>query len=329
MTLDNGDFYIIDGRPGGTGTDKYLEISTTSQAAITITNDASNNQLRYCIVKGNSTGTTSGVINIGGSIATGNDDNIINNCDVSGHTSTARILIRITGTSNMQNDKFVISDCNLFDFYNSNVDAYGIYIDNYTKSVKILGNSFYQTVPRGTSAVCPIYIFQLNTTNDTTTISGNYIGGTAPGCGGTKWIHGGRSEKGLQAMYLARNGATSVVSVQGNTIAEIEFSTGSTNSAGGFVGIGCGGSGTFNIGTEVGNIIGSATDTASIKIRNMSSDPVIAHFAAIQGGGSGGLLNVANNIIGGIMSVATSVNGCNIYGVRGTSPGTNNIITTG
>ena len=60
IMLNEGDYVIMDGRPGGTGLSRHLTIQNTDVtggSAISFTNDAANNIIRYC--KLNSTDTTS------------------------------------------------------------------------------------------------------------------------------------------------------------------------------------------------------------------------------------------------------------------------------
>jgi hypothetical protein len=85
FSFNGSDNWIIDGRPGGTGTSVDLIIqstSTTSGAtAVQFSSNATYNTIRYCNLKSTATGTTSGVVTFG----TGsNSNNTITNCEIDG-----------------------------------------------------------------------------------------------------------------------------------------------------------------------------------------------------------------------------------------------------
>ncbi|RYF51478.1 MAG: hypothetical protein EOO39_43165, partial [Cytophagaceae bacterium] len=83
----NGAGYIaIDGRVGSTGTTKQLTIENTNAGAsyaLQFINDASNNSVRFVTLKSVNNVATSGTVVFGGSTGTtGNDNNLIDFCDV-------------------------------------------------------------------------------------------------------------------------------------------------------------------------------------------------------------------------------------------------------
>ena len=187
--IDEGDYWIIDGRSGGTGSTKDLVISNTNVAgtAIQLINDASYNTLKYCTFKGVNTSATSGVVVIGSTTttaATGNDYNTITYCDVRDGATTPTNCIYSAGPSVLGNNNTAISYNNVFNFFsNTVVDQRGILLAAGSFDCTINNNSVFQTSTKTftvTGAPAIIGIHVNNTTGYNNTISNNYIGGTAP-----------------------------------------------------------------------------------------------------------------------------------------------------
>ena len=86
----NGALYVtIDGRIGSTGTTHSLTITNTNTtgSAMTFSNDASNNTVKYTDLKSDNTAT--GVILFSTSTGTtGNDNNTIDNCNIGPNAAT-------------------------------------------------------------------------------------------------------------------------------------------------------------------------------------------------------------------------------------------------
>ena len=84
FNFNGGQFYIIDGRNGGTGTNKFITIanSSTTGQAVQFINEGASNVITYCTVTGVNTSTTSGTIVFSTTTGVnGNDNNTIsNNC---------------------------------------------------------------------------------------------------------------------------------------------------------------------------------------------------------------------------------------------------------
>lgn len=320
----NGAKYItIDGRVNGIGTTKDLVITNTSTAtggtAIKYINDASNNTIKYAKLSSSYGANGTGVIYFSTTTgSTGNDNNTIDNCDIDGKAGstaspvtagTAAIGVYSSGsetTSETYNSGNTISNCNIFDNFNSASAAnFGIYIFSGNKEWTITGNSFYQTSPRTTT----VDFIQMNVINivcatgGSFTITNNYIGGSAANTGGSAMtINGGFTNK-FRGISLQVN-FTNPSSVQGNTIANINFSSSSNTSAipGIFAGI-CVNNGSVNIGTSIGNTIGSATGTGSIVTTTTGSG---ALTYGICSDAASSVLNISNNTIGSITATGSS-----------------------
>jgi hypothetical protein len=100
MTFDQADYVIIDGRPGGLGSDKFITIENTANpstedagAVIVFEDDATNNTIKYCNIYGETEyngGSEVGLITYwmdASSSPTGNDNNDIDNCIVADRPS--------------------------------------------------------------------------------------------------------------------------------------------------------------------------------------------------------------------------------------------------
>ena len=344
--INEGDYWIIDGRSGGNGSTKDLVISNSSVTgtAIQLINDASYNTLKYCTFKGVNTSASSGVLVIGStttSAATGNDYNTITYCDVrdGATTPTNGIYSRNTNGTNNNN---LISYNNVYNFFRdaTNIDSYGIYITTGNNDITIDNNSLYQTVTRTLSCACiasgtaagSIPIATTSSSGYNFTITNNYIGGSAPLAAGTAWTV--TSSNAILSYYVFQGirmltsltGATSTI--QGNTIKNINITT--TNAAsnqGGIIATG----GNVNINNNTIGDPAASGSSPSIVINNGGAN---AEFNGIRTGAStatNGALSITNNTIAGIkINPVNGVGTVDFVGIRfGTTiGGTSNIAST-
>jgi len=120
ISIEDADYIIIDGRPGGTGTSIDLLIyntATTGAGSNTIefNNGATNCVLRYCNVKSNISGTAGPRNVIFGTSAanvTGNSDNLVEHCTLDG----SRSGVASSGTAANPNRGNVILNCSIINF---------------------------------------------------------------------------------------------------------------------------------------------------------------------------------------------------------------------
>ncbi len=148
LLLDDADYTIIDGRPGGVGNDPDLtfeNLGTTSGSyTFRFLNGATNNVIQYCVVK-NNTQTTAGprAIEIGTSASnpTGNSDNTISFNDIVG----GRSGIGFAGTTTNPNQNNMVVNNSISDFGYA-----GIWVLSSTHNTTIQGNRIFQRVPVNT-----------------------------------------------------------------------------------------------------------------------------------------------------------------------------------
>lgn len=312
INLNGADNVTIDGRIGGTGTTKSLTISNTSTTVTTggtirFVADATSNIIRWCILQGVGTATSSAVIYFGSGTA-GNDNNTITECDIrdGATTPTNGILSAGTTTSTVHNNSGItISNCNIFNIYSSTVSTASIWANTGSTDWTVSGNSFYHTVSRvGVTGnfMRPIYM----DTGSNHVISGNFVGGTAPFCGGTALtISGTAASYRFTGIHLAQSTVTTS-SIQGNTVANINWLTTSGAAAlpGVFSGIYSVGQ-NVNVGNVTGNTIGSGSGTGNITLQvNTTNGALVAGI----GFGTSATIVASNNTIGSFSLSTTGTN---------------------
>ncbi len=298
LLLDGGSYVIFDGRPGGLGTSKQLTIANTNTVGYSVRfeNDASFNIFRYCNIRGVSTSILNGVVYFGPSTgSTGNDFNTIEYCDIREGASTPTNLIFAWGTEGAENDNNTISNNNLYNFFSVITNHQAIFIYSNNREWTIDGNSIYQTSTRTqtkTSAIYATGIWILNNNGYNFNIINNYIGGTAPLCGGTSWMIAGTAAEyffyGID--YTGSSVANS--SISGNIIRNFSWA-GKVTSAGVVLWSGMTLS-NGNIDCD-NNIIGNGTGTGSITV-SLQDSPSLIGFTTGIFSTTKGIVNIRNNI---------------------------------
>ena len=256
IRLNGADRTVVDGRSGGSG--RYLRFRNTnaSNSVFTLLNDATNNTIRSSYIE--SPNTSTGIILFSTTTGTtGNNNNTITDNVIRERTDVLGVpayMIYSSGTPGKDNASNTISNNEI-----ANFSSYGIYLttgsgDSWTVS----GNSFYNNLatPPSTSQY-PIYFAQ-GSSSVNNMISGNFIGGQSANCGGAPWVNSGAVN--FYGIYLYSS--TQTTSVQNNTIQNISLTnTGSATFRGIYAY-----TGTIDIGSATGNLIGSLSTPASILI---------------------------------------------------------------
>ncbi len=315
IDINGGNYWIIDGQPGGTGGTSALSISNmgggTVSSAIRFINNGSFNIIKYVDFKGTNPLFGNGIIVFGTTTTTGNSNNVIDHCNVNGNAVAASPSsgvslngIYSSGSSSQPNINNVISNCNIYDSYvtqGSNTSS-GILLSTGNSDWTIDGNSFYFSTTKtgtiGTATVIPINISSLSGNNFL--IKNNFIGGSAPQCGGILILTGQTLFKGMNLLV----GTLAASSIQGNTIKAISIN--STISPP-FEGITTT-NGNYNIGNVSGNTIGNSFGTGSISLTTASTVTATAESKGININPSvNGITNISNNIIGSITVSGSSI----------------------
>jgi hypothetical protein len=324
IDINGADNVTITGKLNKTGATQNLTLSQTENTnnasrTIRIWNDAANNTITNCIVRGSCISSGAGVIFLGDAKAagTGNDNNIIEYCNI--NAAGAANGIKATSTVAIPSEGNIIRNNNVYDFYISNTSTTataGIDVStNYTTST-ITGNSLYQTAARAYSATSTLHLgINVGGTSNGNTISDNYIGGSAPQCGGTAWTITG----GLYRLFSLQTsfGTTTASSIQGNVISNIDITSAYSSSSSAFIGHQHA-TGTVNIGTITGNTVGSVNAAGSIKVKLTAAGGCLV--VGINLGA--GIANISNNKIGGIIvDLNNSATRAHFYGISAAGAG--------
>ena len=304
INLNGVKYVCFDGRVNATGSIKDLVIENTSTSgyAIQFINSASNNTIQYCIAKGASTLITNGVISFDMTTETsGNNNNLIDNCEICAGVSSPLYAIYSRGSvfPSAYNSNNTVSNCLIHDFYapgGGNPVGIALYAST---TWTISGNSFYMTTPKN-PLIAVGYNIIFIASGDGYSILNNFIGGTAPNCGGSPFTLNGNGTPAVIANFFygirfAGGNNINPSLVQGNTISNISlFTRSSSPGAILFVGI----FSAVGIQDINNNVIGSATGTGSISIdvSVLNSGGRTSTYEGIDFRGLRG--NITNNVFG-------------------------------
>jgi trimeric autotransporter adhesin len=315
LNLNNAKNITIDGRVNQAGANDLIIANTNAGAsyAILLNNDASNNVIQNCIVQSTNTSSTSGTIVFAGSTGTtGNDNNLIDHCDIKDGASTPTNAIYSAGTSTaIDNSGNTVSNSNIFNYFNAGNNSNGIFLSSNSAAWTINANKFYQTTTRTVTAGSQHRGINVVTSNGNGYVITNNVIGYASSTGtGTTTYNGGFAGRFFGIELTAANTGTAS-SIQGNTITAISLTTtsGTTTAPGIFTGISVLG-GTVSIGNTTPNVIGTGPGTIAVTTSNS------ANVFGIHAN-STGALNILNNVIGGISGTGSVAGAsCSITGIN-------------
>jgi regulation of enolase protein 1 (concanavalin A-like superfamily) len=318
LFLNGCGFVTIDGRAGGVGS-SVLTIQNSNvgaSPALQMGNSSMNNVVKYVTIKSSNNSTSSGSVVFG----TDASYNKIDQCTITDYSAVAPPAIGVYCNATAIQD--TISNTTVSNFYYSSTTSNlfggnGINLGGSTSAWVLSGNSFYNNDNGAYNTastwpmVTPVYI---NTSGDGFIVSGNYIGGTQPRCGGTPWQIGitptaTRSTGPVLHGIYFKAGTTNRSILSSNTIQNIVINTGVTNSNGDLFG-----SREFLIDVDGGkvdvtnNTIGSQNVLGSITLNFCTSNGSNnnLYFFGIQATSASGDVNVSGNTVGGITFQAAS-----------------------
>ncbi|WP_423129372.1 T9SS type A sorting domain-containing protein [Gaoshiqia sp. Z1-71] len=338
---------IFDGREGGVGTsivDNKWTISNTNTTGTTFTfvNDAKCNVLRYCNIQSVNASIDSGTILFSTASVAGNDTITIDHCAIYDGATNPLNAIYSAGSATYTNSGNVISNNHIYNFRNlatgTTTSSSGIVLESNSTGWTISDNSFYQTEAYEAASTLETTTYGVSIKDGIShVITGNFIGGSAPNCGGNPWTVNGEGVplpavpvkfRGISVDYLNTDVATAP-SVQGNTISNIRWGTSSpvtisATSSGEFCGIEIL-KGSANVGTVEGNVIGSIDGTDDIVVTGVGGPAWITFIHTGSAGGS--TVNIANNTIAGVTNVgATTSQGTFTYCIYLGSAAASNVV---
>jgi len=326
IDLNGADNVTIDGRIDMTGSSKDLTISNTSTTAnstIRFIEDATNNTVKYCTIKGSSSIGSGGIILFSTTTGTtGNDGNTIDHNDITNASDANRLrnVIYSSGSSGKANSGNIISNNNIYNFFTRTLSSGCITLYEFTTGWIISGNSFYETaefVPSEADAaytIIKIYYLTSAEKGSDYIISDNYIGGQSSNCSGLAWSKTNDRNNSFTAISL-QVANSPACSIQNNTIQNFAWSN---SGAAGWTAINVA-EGGVNIGTITGNTIGAANGTGSITVIGGAT---ASNFYGINLAGSG-VIACENNTIGAItVANSNAADAANFYGIFKGNSGT-------
>ena len=184
IRLNGADRVTIDGRSGGSGRFLTFRNTNTSNATLTLLNDATNNTIRSSVFEGATTASSNGVIFLSSTaVTTGNSTNTITDNQIRDRSDVAGVpanLIYSQGFSNsLTNKNNIVSNNEMFNFTTSGILTTSTGNEAWT----ITGNTIYEGAARttaltginlnalGTNTISQNTVRDLNTSSSATGIS--------------------------------------------------------------------------------------------------------------------------------------------------------------
>ncbi|GAA4391045.1 hypothetical protein GCM10023186_39930 [Hymenobacter koreensis] len=222
-------YVTISGHNGNAARQLTVRQSGSSQPTILFAGDVRNNTVRDAQILGNNTLSTGGVVEFGGTTTTGNDDNSLTGNLISNATPgqmPANLVYAANTSTTGLNDRVTILQNELVNYAQAGIKVGAGNGDAWM----IRDNSFYYNLPTAAITAQTGISFAPGLGSDNNTISGNYIGGTAPLGTGATWLNAGsQTFIGIVVNCGTASGAQANV-VENNTVRNISLSQASTQS---------------------------------------------------------------------------------------------------
>lgn len=322
ININGADNIIIDGRVNASGStaDLVIENNSTSSSSNTSTirfiNAAENNIIRYCKIYGSTTRTSSGIIFFSTSSGNGNQNNEISYCTMSSVNGNRPLsAIFSSGTSGSGNDNISVLNCSFQDHFARSGTSYGIYLSSNSSNWQIKNNSFFESSPLIPTSTSNYYFIRLNSGNGHV-VENNFIGGSAPECGGSAMQIPSPFSTRVYGISL-NVGVLQASSLQGNVVSNLSLTTTNSTPFYGFHIIG----GDVNAGGTTPNIIGSSTGVGSLNLSNSSASSSSYGFYI----SSSGNVSLQSNTIGSVTTYATASTSHSFYAIYSQGTGGRNI----
>lgn len=307
IVLNGADRVKITGVPtGGNASSKFLRFrnNSTGGSTISLLNGVSGTRLHNLLLEGAGTATTSATVALRVTAgALGNTFDTISNCVFSNNTSIAlpggipntHIFSDALAATNTFNSDIVVSGNEV-----ANFGQYGIYPSTYnTTGWQIIDNSLYNNLPFSPATTYYGIYFTATTYMHSAVIKGNYIGGSAPNCGGTAWTNN-QASSGFNGLYGGfGNGPASLI--QNNTVNNINFTA--SGGTGQFIGIYVyNGSAVIGGSSTTGNTVGNPATTNGVNWA-----PNSTHYGIYFAGN--GTCEISHNTVAGMNMCSQGASG--------------------
>ncbi|MFN7313851.1 MAG: fibronectin type III domain-containing protein [Bacteroidota bacterium] len=340
----NTNNFIIDGRPGGTGTTRALTILCNNGInTISFFDDCTNDTIRFCRIGLNDNGngffpfSSNITFSTNSGFVTGSNNNAILNNEIYGiNPPSSLITFSAFGTATSQNN--TISNNIMYDFA-GNLRFFGstnaaIYLDGNVNNFTINNNNIYETQSITSTAQGgnPYVIGGIRISSNVPanfTITNNTIGGSNATATGNPWELGPVSDfNGIIPIDVTLQGTSSLV-ITNNVIRN--YFLGSSASFGGFTAFSGIKFTSFSKATGVNisnNTIGRDTGNTSISIVNEGLSPMLVTGILIDAPDTSSVICNGNSIGSFNMTGPGANNGFQFIGICMQSSGTvsNNLI---
>lgn len=295
FTFDGAENVTIDGRVDSAGDEIQLTLENSGGIVFHLIEEAKNNIIKYCNIKGSNDDATKGLITFTAGTA-GCTGNLVESCSIGSDSHTTVNGIYAIGTGIGINSSNTISACSIFNFWSNTSSSSGIYLDDHNSNWDIKNNNLYQTnviSAAGGNQHFGIYSLSGNAIN----VNNNSIGGSDVLCGGSAWTVTGSHHFTFTGILIdSENSHVSTIS--GNTIKNFSWQPQLTFDELITPGVWCGiryTGGNINISN---NVIGSETGTNSIQVTTSGNFNATSY--GITGGIADANITISENKIGSI-----------------------------
>lgn len=292
--------------------------------ALEFSNDATANTIKNTIIKGKTSvldGTfpTLGVIVFGKGTTTGNDDNVIENCDIDGTGSAACNIFSAGsfGAQTEENSGNIIRNNKIHDnISNSHVGTISMLLFEGNHNWTVENNSFYHTAAVTTTVQLVVrhVLILPDFVADAHTVRGNFVGGNAPNAAGTLSLTGtGAGIVGYIGIDVETAGTGNIV--ENNTVKNVnvtyanDLGSFSNSAIFGFVG---GFNGTTTINNNTVSNINISNTAGSIFFQAIHTNGRTPGAAGLVGA----TFNITNNTIENIVATAGGPGHAQLSGMR-------------
>ncbi|MBL7998849.1 MAG: immunoglobulin domain-containing protein, partial [Candidatus Kapabacteria bacterium] len=237
LLTNNVERIIFDGRRGGTGASKSLVFENNGNSAqaacIWMQTDTRRDTIRHMVLRASSLATNTGAITFGGgSIVNGVDDVLVSDNEIRETSQNLRPQVGIFCGGNtlspaVWNSNIVITNNAIFNHGTTTGSNSGITVGTGVENVTVTNNNIYQQVARGFTTTNLGISVVPTTGGGTFTVSGNFIGGSAPNCGGAAWMANDSTSSSFTTFVginIAGNASTTM-NVENNKIANFKYMT--------------------------------------------------------------------------------------------------------
>ncbi len=320
INIDSTDRLILDGRAGGTGgiawtiRNKNALIAPVSPAVpvaatsagpvIQLINDATFDTLRYLQLEGMNPVQTSAVVFFGTTTGTvGNSYNAVSFCNIrdrsdttAGTATPAAGIISASTSATVNNNYVTVDNNNIFNYFYPSSQTHGIRVNSAT-AWTIKNNRFFQELPRVFGLNNNHKIIRIDNGAGNTTCTGHLVEGNIMGYSSANGT-GVYDVSGLSTVLsgMDLNMATAGNSIiRKNVFSNIVVTSASAQAAGSPAGVFAGMSINTGYFTIDSNIIGSKTDSSSIRVSSTG-----AGFAVYGISLNNKSAVISNNFVGGI-----------------------------